>query len=78
MNTTLILTIVLAAAAAVIAWLIIKMRKQTPELVALQKDLEHAQNELHITKEQAHARIQEMRDESARRSKTQREEQQEQ
>ena len=78
MNTTLILTIVLAAAAAVIAWLIIKMRKQTPELVALQKDLEHAQNELRTTKEQAHARIQEEQKGNEQRMQTQREQLQDQ
>lgn len=78
MKTTIILSLVLAAAAAVIVWMIVKMRKQTPELVALQKDLEHAQNELQTTKEQAHARIQEEHDESEKRLKEQREQQQEQ
>ena len=53
MNTTIICLLVLVAAAVAVAvWMGVKMRKQTPELVALQKDLEHAQEELHTTKEQ--------------------------
>ena len=79
MNTTIICLLVLVAAAVAVAvWMGVKMRKQTPELVALQKDLEHAQEELHTTKEQAQTRIQEMREESEQRLKEQREQQQEQ
>ncbi len=78
MDTSIIIVLVLVAAAAVIAWLIVKMRKQTPELVALQKDLEHAQNELRTTKEQAQARIQEEQQANEQHMKTQREQLQEQ
>lgn len=78
MDTSIIIVLVLVAAAAVIAWLIVKMRKQTPELVALQKDLEHAQNELRTTKEQAQARIQEEQQANEQRMKTQREQLQDQ
>lgn len=79
MNTLSICFLVfLIAAVAVAVVMGFKMRKQTPEIISLQKDLEHAQEELKATKQQTEARIQEVRDESERRMKTQREEQQEQ
>ena len=78
MDTSIIIVLVLVAAATVIVWLIVKMRKHAPELVALQKDLEHAQNELRTTKEQAQARIQEEQQANEQRMKTQREQLQEQ
>ncbi len=47
MNTlSICFLVLLIAAVAVVVFMGIKMRKQTPELVALQKDLEHAQDEL--------------------------------
>ena len=79
MNTlSICLLILVLAAAAVVILMGVKMRKQTPELIALQKDLEHAQEELSSTKEQAQLRIQEAREENEKRIKEQREQQQDQ
>ena len=79
MNTLSICFLVFLIAAVAVAIVMgLKMRKQTPEIISLQKDLEHAQEELKATKQQTESRIQEVRDENERRMKTQREEQQEQ
>jgi len=73
MNTlSVFLLILVVAAVAAVVWMSVKMRNQAPELVALQKDLEHAKDELSTTKEQAQSRINEMRDENEKRMKEQR------
>lgn len=75
MNTlSIVLLVLFIAAVAAVVLLFLKVQKQAPTIISLQKDLEHAQARVQEVNEEADKRIQAQREEADKRIQAQREE----